>query len=243
MAKAKSVKQSEPATKSAGITGVNGELVLGALLAELFGTFVLTICLLNSAGNAVIAAITIMVLVMALSRLSDVHLNPAVTFGMWATKQVSTIKAGGYVVAQILGAMLGLIVVTQFINAAPTDATAQAMRVFAAPDLTEQWRPFLAEALGAMILGFGVAAVVMGRKNSHEGGFIIGGALLLGLIVATLGSSAILNPAVALGMSAFHMDNIWTILVFAVAPIIGAVAGTWLYKLLQWDVTGSKELS
>ncbi|HVI69620.1 MAG TPA: aquaporin, partial [Magnetospirillaceae bacterium] len=205
---------------------------------------VLTVCLLNSAGNAVIAALAVMVLVMALSRLSGAHLNPAVTIGLWATRQVSLLKAGGYLVAQVLGAMLGLIVVTQFVNAAPVDATTQAaLRVFAAPELTEQWRPFIAEMLGALIFGFGVAAAVVGRKNSHEAGFIVGGALLLGLIIGTLGSPSILNPAVALGMSAYHTENIWSILVFAVAPIIGAAAGAWLYKLLQWDVTGSKELA
>jgi len=221
----------------------SGELVLGALCAELVGTFVLTVALLNSAGNVIIGAVTVMVLVMALSRLSGGHVNPAVTIGMWATKQISAIKAGGYIIAQILGAMLALVVVTQFVHATPIDqVTGQTATVFAAQDVVGQWRPFFGEALGGLIFGLGAAAAVLGRKNSHESGFIIGGALLLGLITATLGSGAILNPAVAIGLSAYHLANWWSVLAYAAGPVVGFVAGAWLYKLLQWDVAGKKEI-
>jgi glycerol uptake facilitator-like aquaporin len=82
----------------------------------------------------------------------------------------------------------------------------------------------------------------MGRKNSHESGCIVVGDLLVMLIIASLGSPAVLNPAVAIGLSAYHMGNFWTITAFAIAPIVGGVAGAWLYKLLQWDVTGEKEI-
>lgn len=220
---------------------VGGDLVLGALLAELFGCFVLTACLLNSGGNAFIAAVAVMILVVGLSRLSGAHFNPAVTLALFATRHVSALKAAGYIVAQLLGAMLALIVVTQFVNNTPVAEGAQQLQVLAIPNLEEQWRPVLGEALGALIFGFGVAAAVIGRKTGFEAGFIVGGSLLLGLILATLGSPAILNPAVALGMSAYHSSNLWTILTFAIAPVVGAVAGAWLYKLLQWDVTGKKE--
>lgn len=224
-------------------SGMSSELVLGSLVAEMFGTFVLTAALLNSGGNVIIAAVVVMVLVMALSRLSGGHLNPVVTVAMWTTKQISAIKAAGYLVAQIVGAMLALVVVTQFVHAAPTDSmTGQVSAVFSVPTLTEQWRPVLGEALGALVFGLAVAAAVMGRKNSHESGFIVGGGLLVGLVIASLGSPAVLNPAVAIGLSAYHADNFWTIAAFAIAPIVGGVAGAWLYKLLQWDVTGQKEI-
>jgi glycerol uptake facilitator-like aquaporin len=238
-AKITRVSTSKKLTRSA----VAGELVLGSLVAELLGTFVLTAALLNSGGNVIIAGVTVMVLVMALSRLSGGHLNPAVTIAMWATKQISAIKAAGYVVAQVVGAMLALVIVTQFVNAAPVDTlTGQTAGVFALPEMTEQWRPVLGEALGALVFGLAVAAAVMGRKNSHESGFIVGGGLLVGLIIASLGSPSVLNPAVAVGLSGYQMDNLWTILAFAIAPVVGVVAGAWLYKLLQWDVTGEKEL-
>lgn len=225
-------------------SGLGAELVLGALVAELIGTFVLTFALLNTGGNVIIAGVTVMVLVMAMSRLSGGHMNPAVTIAMAATRQISVIKAAGYVVAQVLGAMLALVIMTQFVHATPTDAmTGQGPTVFSVADVTGQWRPFFAEALGALIFGMGAAAAVLGRKNSHESGFIVGGALLIGLVIASVGTSAVLNPAVAVGLSAYHFENWWSVFAYGVAPIVGAVAGAWLYKLLQWDVTGSKSLS
>jgi len=237
-----SVASTRRGTSLSGRLG--GELVLGALVAEFVGTFVLTVALLNSAGNVIIAGVTVMVLVMALSRLSGGHVNPAVTIAMWATRQISGIKAAGFVVAQILGAMLALVIVTQFIHATPMDpTTGQTLSVFSVADVTGQWRPFFAEALGGLVFGLGAAAAVIGRKNSHEAGFIIGGSLLLGLVVASLGSASIINPAVAVGLSAYHWNNLWSVFAYAAGPLVGVAAGAWLYKLLQWDVTGSKTLA
>src|SRR5690349_9854251 len=222
--------------KTKSKVSVGKELVLGSLAAELFGTFVLTTVLLKTAGNPFIAALTVIVLVMALNRLSGGHINSAVTIAMWATRQISAIKAGGYVLAQVLGGMLALVVVTQCAHAAPVDPlTGEVASVFAAPELTEQWRPFFGELLGGLVFGVAVAAAVLGRKTSLESGFVVGGGLLLGLVVALLGSSAILNPAVAVGMSAINLGNIWTSIAYIAGPIAGVAAGTWLYKLLQWD--------
>lgn len=233
-------------TRTTRVSGGNrfkGELVLGALFAELVGTFVLTAVALSVAGNPIVVAVAVIILVMAMSRLSGGHVNPAVTLGMLATKQISAVKAIGYVVAQILGAMLAYVIVNQFVHSAPVDATtAQPQTMFAVSQLVGQWRPFFAEALGGLVFGVGVAAAIIGRKNSHESGFIIGGSLLLGLVIATLGSSAIVNPAVAIGLSAYQFSNGWSLLAYAVGPVVGVIAGAWLYKLLQWDVTGKKEL-
>lgn len=227
---------------------LTSELALGALFAELFGTFILTVALLATgspfgAPNAIIATLTVLILVMVLSRLSGGHINPAVTIGLWATRQISGLRAIGYLIAQLLGAMLALVVVTQFINSDPAATQESATQVFKAAALNGDWRPFFAEMLGTALLGFGVAAAVIGRKNSHEAGFIIGGSLFLGLVMATLGSVAILNPAVALGMSAYDLANWWTVLVYAGGPILGAVAGAWIYKLLQNDIENVKSES
>lgn len=227
---------------------LRSELVLGSLFAELAGTFVLAVVALNSAGNIVLAGITVIILVMALNRLSGGHVNPAVTLGLLVTKQISWLRATGYIVAQLLGAMLAYVVVSQFVHTAtPTidPTTGQVLsqaQVFVANQLTtsEHWRPFFAELLGGVVFGLGVGAAIIGRKNSIESGFVVGGSLLLGLIIATLGSTAILNPAIALSISAYQVSNFWSIFAFAIGPVLGVMAGAWLYKLLQWDVTGEK---
>jgi glycerol uptake facilitator-like aquaporin len=227
----------------------SGDLMLGALFAEMFGTFVLATAVLITSGSIIIAAITVIVMVMALSRLSGGHLNPGVTLALLATKQISPLRAAGYIVAQLLGAMLALLVVTQFVTTGQMDPnTGQVSKVFEVPNLVGDWRPFFAEVLGAIVFGFGIAASVLNKKEGIDAGFVVGGSLLLGLLLASQASAAILNPAVALSLSAYKVgvagmaSGGWvTVWVYALAPIVGLATGAWLYKLMKWDVTGGKE--
>lgn len=226
------------AASAAAVTSklsLGGELVLGSLIAELVGTFILTFAVLNTLGNAVVAAMTVLILVLMLSKLSGGHVNPVVTVSLLVTKQISLVKALGYIVAQFLGAMLAVVVATQFLGNTPDPYTGQAAELFSVAVVGE-WKPFFGEMVGALLFGFGVAAAVLGKKEGFEAAFTVGGALLLGLIVATSGSSAILNPAVALGLGALDTANIWGIWAYALAPVLGGAVGAMLYKLLQSDI-------
>jgi glycerol uptake facilitator-like aquaporin len=215
----------------------NRDLKLGALFAELAGTFALTAAVLYTSGNVIIAAVAVVVLVTAFRRLSGGHINPAITVSLWASRQLTGLRAIGYVVAQFIGAMLAVVVVTQFISSAAVDPlSGQVPHVFTVEKLVGEWRPFLAEMLGAAVLGFGVAASRLGRREDLEAGWLIGGTLLIGLILASQGSSALLNPAVALGVSAYDFNNWWTVWAYALAPVFGASVGVWLYKGMQWEL-------
>lgn len=227
-------------TKPAGKKGLASDLALGALFAELVGTFALTLALLNAQGNFVIAVVAVIVLVLVLGRLSGGHINPIVTVGLMATRQMPVLRGVGYLIAQTLGAMLALVVATKFVEGTMNPMTGEDMKAFAVTALQGDWKPFFAEMLAGLLFSFGVASAVMGKKEGFEAAFTIGGALFIALVVAALGSSAIVNPAVALGLSAYDTGNLWTIGVYLVAPLLGGVAGMWLYKLLQWDVDHSK---
>jgi glycerol uptake facilitator-like aquaporin len=219
--------------QSAAIFGT--ELMPGALSAELIGTFILTAAVLVTSGNVLVVAITVMVLVLTFGAISGAHVNPIMTISLFATKQIGWVKALGYVVAQVLGAMLALIVINQFLTS-NTDAAAAGIKAYEVRPLTGTWVPALAEAIGGLIFGLGVAATVMGKKQGYDAAFTIGGALLVGIVISTLGSAGVVNPAVALGVSAYTSANWWTTGVYAIAPVVGGIAGAWLYKLMQWDV-------
>lgn len=215
---------------------LGNDVMLGALFAELLGAMVLTGAILVTTGNAILAAVCVIILVLVFSKVSGGHFNPAVTVALVTTKTISVWKGVGYIVAQLLGAMLALIIVTQFFatGTPATDPYGQPLEVFKIPATTGQWEPFMAEALGALIFGLGIGAAVLGKKEGFDAAFTIGGALMLGLVVSTLGSPAVLNPAVALGVSAY--SNMLTFAIYALGPIVGLTAGVWLYKLLWWDV-------
>jgi aquaporin Z len=227
MAKAKA----EPLAKFAS----GNDLALGALLAELIGTFALTFTVLNTSGNAIVAAFTVLILVLLLSKLSGGHINPAVTISQLVTKQISWKKAVGYLIAQFLGAMLAVVIASQFMNGTTDQYTGEAAKLFSVT-VVSGWKTFFAEFVGALIFGFGIGSVILGKKEGYEAAFSIGGALLLGLIVATSGSAAILNPAVALGLGALDIKNWWGLVSYALAPVLGAAGGALLYRMLQLDL-------
>lgn len=225
------------ATKKSA-TLFNGDIKVGALLAELFGTLVLTSAVLATSGNVIIAALVVIIMTLVLGGLSGAHLNPAFTLGLWSLRQIKPWQAVGYVVAQLLGAMLAVIVISRFLTG-QTDAFGSPIEVFKVKELAGTWVPFLAEAMGGILFGVGIASVVLNKKVGFEAAFAIGGSLLLGLVLATLGSGSILNPAVALGASAYTTNG-WTYVVYALGPVAGVAAGMWLYKLMQWGNKAGK---
>src|SRR5690554_844271 len=84
--------------------------------AEFIGTFVLV---LGGVGSAVLAGdrigafgvafafgLALLAMVYAIGPISGCHINPAVTLGLLLHRKVEPKLAGGYVVAQVLGAVL-----------------------------------------------------------------------------------------------------------------------------------------
>jgi len=187
-----------------------------ALAAELFGTFGLALAVLISInspdfpiGTPVIAGLTLGLFVYTIGPISGCHINPAVTLGLVTIRKVDLKTAAGYIVAQVLGATLA-IGVGSLIYAAPTAlAWDNSVSVGAA------------EALGALIFLFGIAAVVLGRVPESMSGIVIGGSLTLGVLWAAQTSNGVLNPAVAFSLGSLSLAYIW-------GPILGAAVGAFL---------------
>lgn len=191
-----------------------------AIAAELFGTFCLTLAVLVSINNPelpiptpVIAGLTVGIFVYTIGPVSGAHLNPAVTVGLATIRKIDLPSAAAYMVAQIAGALLAL-------------------------GLGKAWFPSpealvventagvgVAEAVGALVLLFGVAAVVLGVVPSPAGGIVIGSALTIGIALAAHASNGVLNPAVALGIGSLSFAYVW-------GPVVGAILGALLLRVL-----------
>jgi glycerol uptake facilitator-like aquaporin len=59
-------------------------------------------------GNTIPTGAILFVLITMLGPISGAHFNPAVTFAFAARKELATSEAGGFVIAQILGAVVGV---------------------------------------------------------------------------------------------------------------------------------------
>ena len=188
-------------------------------LAEFIGTFFLVLIVSSSITNnfevptATLAALMLGVFVYAIGSISGCHLNPAVTLGLLSLKKIKFKESINYVLAQLLGTSLALFVA----------------RIFeASPELviSDNRSVYYAEMLGMVIFTFGISAVVLGEIDSKLNGIIVGTSLFLGLAVAsTLGSAALLNPAVMIGLATSSPS-------YLMAQLFGSIIGFNLYKVL-----------
>lgn len=194
-------------------------------LAEFIGTFFLVLIVSSSITNSfaiptpTLAALMLGVFVYTIGSISGCHLNPAVTLGLISLKKIKFKESLNYVLSQLLGASLALFIARIF-EASPELVISNSTSVY------------YAELLGMIIFTFGISAVVVGEIDSKLNGIVVGTSLFLGLAVAsTLGSAALLNPAVMIGLaisSPFYL----------MAQLFGSIIGFNLYRTL---ITQHKE--
>lgn len=197
------------------------------LIAELLGTFALTLAVLISINNPalpistpVVAGLTLGLFVYTIGPVSGCHINPAVTIGVAAIGKIGMPTAGFYIVAQFAGGVLAL--------GAGGLLTGPSAELIASNSLGTG----AAELLGAAVFLFGIGAVVLGVVPKAASGLVIGGSLTLGVYWAAPVSNGVLNPAVALGIGSFSWAYIW-------GPIVGAVVGTVLCRIVTRDVAAA----
>ena len=191
-------------------------------VAEFIGTFALAYAVsMSLAGNfpvptPVLAALTLGLFVYTIGHISGTHLNPAITIGLLSINKIKLMDAVYYIVAQFAGAGLACLLSGKIVARATLTVT------------DTPW-VLLAEGLGALFFGFGVAAVVYGRVPKDLTGVAVGGSLLLGIsFSALMNANGVLNPAVAFGIGSFGI-------MYVLGPIIGASLGMWIYKYVSGE--------
>lgn len=193
-----------------------------AAFSEFIGVVILSTIVLAVSGRtalpfytATYAGITLALMVMVLGPFSGAHINPIVTISMWAMKKIRTSTAIVYVASQILGGYVALLMNETIID--------MSLRSRAGKEF--DWHVLAAEALGAAIFTFTIAATVSRSYDQNKTALMIGGGLMLGVITASLTSNGIINPAVAVGIKSWSFA-------YAVGPILGAMVGTSIYSLI-----------
>ncbi|MFI6867414.1 aquaporin [Nocardia sp. NPDC050406] len=227
------------------------------LFAEAFGTFVLV---LGGVGTAVLAGdrvqalgvalafgFTLLFLVYAIGPISGCHVNPAVTLGQFLLGRVSAGVAGAYMLAQVVGGLIGGAVIY---------AIAQNLPVYdrAKDGLgANGWgahSPSATEIAGITINGYGLAAsitveilltallvfVVLASTDQISdvplAGLSIGITLAVIHLISIPVDNTSVNPARSLAV-AFYQDGalaqLWVYIVF---PLVGGVLGALVYGVL-----------
>ena len=159
---------------------------------------------------------------------SGAHLNPAVTLGLAAAGKFPWIYVLPFIVAQILGGILGGMLVYVFYkdHFDATDDAETKLGVFATiPAIRNSKRNFICEIIGTFILVL-VILFIGDECNSSQVGLGSIGALPVALLVVAIGMSLggttgyAINPARDLGPRIAH----------AILPIKGKGSSQWSYS-------------
>jgi MIP family channel proteins len=209
----------------------------GSALAELIGTFMLlffgTAAIMAAPGAADAAqklliafafGLAILAAVYTFGHVSGAHLNPAVTLSLVASRRFPASAAPVYIVAQVVGAVLGVLAVAAvFDGDLGSTATVPGEGVSAGQAL-------LIEVLLGFVLVLVVkATAVDDRAEGPSSGLAIGLTIVIGHLAFIPISGSSFNPARTLGSAIVggEADAIW---VYLIGPVIGGVIAALLYE-------------
>ncbi|HSX44666.1 MAG TPA: aquaporin [Candidatus Saccharimonadales bacterium] len=205
-----------------------GRNKVAMIVAEFLGTAILAVAVFSMSrysgalpflpSPAFIAGLTAGLMVLVVGDISGAHINPAVTYGLWTVRKISTYQAVVYITAQMLGGLAAW----QLLKYLAVDSRAPLMDI-AGKNIDV--KVMIAEGLGAFVFITGVAAAVYKKFDGLQKAFTIGASLTLGILVASIFSNGVVNPAVAVGIRSFNVS-------YVVGPLVGAAVATNLYALL-----------
>jgi glycerol uptake facilitator protein len=183
--------------------------VLGTALLVLVGpgSVVATLALAGDSTPAITGAdllgisfafgLIITALVYALGKVSGCHINPAVTFGLAATKRFPWREVPTYWAAQVLGAVLGAFGIWAVFASNAIDL---GMGQTSFNEDTAAWgQAIFAEGIGTFMLIFAILGIVDKRSPGDLAGIVIGGVVIAIIMIIGPMTGASLNPARAFG--------------------------------------------
>lgn len=242
--------ESEPTRAAAArrvsfVSKFNRTPLLPAALAEFVGTFLLAAVVVTQQNQPIALLFAVIAIVMVIGGVSGAHINPIATVGAWVTRRINAPRAISYLIAQVLGAMLALVVLNAFIGQAPEVSQQAASLGQSAPQLFKtaaiphgkEWTLLFAELLGTVILGFAYASMLRNVRDRVAGALTLGGSYFLALVIAGtvatyVSAGIILNPATAISLQALNLSSIWPVAIYVVVSLIGGVLGFALHDLL-----------
>jgi MIP family channel proteins len=220
-----------------------------AYAAELIGTFGLVLFIVmvltvsaapplglggpNFAVVGLVHAFALLLLIAALGGACGAHFNPAVTVGMLSTRRIGLADACAYVVMQLAGAVLAVLLVKALMNTSATAAHFGATKVTSGRFLDgSAVKGMVAEGVGAFFLMWAIMGTAVNPRGERAwAAFVIGATLGLAVMCIAPLTGAGLNPARAFGpalFGGFGPAGDW-VLSFVVGPIAGAVIAAHLY--------------
>jgi aquaporin Z len=207
------------------------------LLAEAFGTFVLTFFdagakmaaalsgETSAAAQAIVPGLVVAAMIYSLGHRSGAHINPAVTFAFALRRVFPWRRVPGYVAVQLAGALLAALVLLALFGAQEHVGATM-----------PRSSPYVALALEA-ILTVVLVSVILGTSRHHrvigpDAALAVGATIIACNILGKGESGASMNPARSFGPALVGgaMPDYW---IYVVGPLAGAAIAVGLAFLIH----------
>ncbi len=221
------------------------------LFAEFFGTFWLVF---GGCGSAVFAAgypelgigfvgvslafgLTVLTMAYAVGHISGGHFNPAVSFGLWAGGKFSAKDLLGYIIAQLIGAIVAAGALYLIVSNKADFTSIGGFASNGYDSLSPDGYSMTAALIAEFLLTAFFLLIILGSTNHRAPKGFAPIAIGLGLTLIHLISIPItntsVNPARSTSQALFaggeYMGQLW---LFWVAPIAGAIVAGFIHKAL-----------
>ncbi len=187
------------------------------------------------AGVALAFGLSVLTMVYAIGHISGAHLNPAVSFGLWAGGRFDGKDLIPYIIAQVLGATFGAVILYLIVTGSGKEIGSFAANGYG--DHSPDGYSMVSGLIAEIVLTFMFLFVILGATHSKAPKALAGVAIGLTLTLVHLISIPITNTSVnparstsqALFVGDWALSQLW---LFWVAPIIGALIAGIVYKFL-----------
>ncbi|WP_088888764.1 aquaporin Z [Leptolyngbya ohadii] len=190
-------------------------------------------------GVSLAFGLTVLTMAYAIGHISGCHLNPAVTFGMWAGKRIPGSDILPYVIAQVLGAVLAGGLIYLIASGAPGFALtgSNPLATNGYGEHSPGGYTLLSALIIEVLLTFIFLMVILGATDERAPqGFApiaIGLCLTLIHLISIPVTNTSVNPARSTGVALFAgaelVGQLW---LFWLAPIVGALLAGWVHHAL-----------
>lgn len=211
---------------------------IGTLILVLFGTGIAAFSGGDLVATALAFGLAIVAAAYVIGNISGCHVNPAVSLAMLIKGEINLGEFIGYVIGQVLGALAGSGILYLILSTTDISTASLGANGYGALSATNisMWGAIITEIVLTCVFIYTILGVTSDSKKSSVAGIVIGLTLtfvhLLGINLTgtSVNPARSLAPAIILGGKA--LSQVW---VFIVAPLIGTVLASIIYKYLNKD--------
>jgi len=210
------------------VLGGSGSAVISAAFPQL-GIGIL--------GVALAFGLTVVTMAYVFGPISGCHLNPAVSLGLWAGKRFNARELLPYIVAQVIGAIIGAGILYVIATGSSMFDPKAGFATNGYGDHSPGRYTLVACFITEVVMTFFFLIIIMGATDERAPKGFAPLAIGLGLTLIHLISIPVTNTSVnparstgpAIFVGGYALTQLW---LFWLAPILGALIAGWVYHYL-----------